>query len=120
MPEAMDAAPVTEGLGQGLAHGDAHVFVGVVIVDVGVAAGPDLQIHQPVAGQLVEHVIQERHTGGHRAAAAAVEVQVHLHIGFTGDAVDLAAAHGTDLQEALIMPRLGPCCDDACQASILM
>jgi hypothetical protein len=63
-------AAIPQGLGQGLAHGDAHIFVGVVVVDVGVADGADLQIQQPVAGQLVEHVVEEGHTRGHLAAAA--------------------------------------------------
>jgi hypothetical protein len=90
----VDAAPVAQGLGQGLAEGDAHVFVGVVIVDVGVAPGADLQVDQPVAADLVEHVVEERHTGAHRALARAIEAERHPHIGFAGDAVDRAGAHG--------------------------
>jgi len=92
--EATDAAAVGEGLGQGLAQGDAHVLVGVVVVDVGVAAGGDLQIQQAVAGDLVEHVVEERHAGGHLSAAGAVKIEGHVHIGFTGDPMDLAGALG--------------------------
>ena len=44
MAEALDAAAIAEGLGQGLADGDAHVLVAVVVIDMGVAAGSDLQI----------------------------------------------------------------------------
>ena len=45
-----------------------------------------------MAGELVQHVIQEGHTGGHLAAAAAIEVEGHPHIGFTSNAMDLADA----------------------------
>jgi hypothetical protein len=59
---------------------------------VGIPLGADLQIQQAVAGELVEHVIEEGHTGAHPTTAAAIEAQVHAHIGFTGDTVDTAAA----------------------------
>ncbi len=45
-----------------------------------------------MAGELVQHVIQEGHAGGHLAAAAAIEVESHPHIGFASYAVDLADA----------------------------
>ena len=45
-----------------------------------------------MAGELVQHVIQEGHTGSHLAAAAAIEVESHPHIGFASYAVDLADA----------------------------
>jgi predicted ribosomally synthesized peptide with nif11-like leader len=89
----MDAAPVAQRLGQGLTDGDAHIFIGVVIVDVGVAHRVHLQIDQAMAADLVKHVIQKRHAGVRLAAAGAIEVQLHAHIGFTGDAVDVAATH---------------------------
>jgi hypothetical protein len=92
MAKALDATAIAEGLGQGLADGDAHVLVAVVVIDVGVAAGTDLQVEEPVAGELVQHVIQEGHAGGHLAAATAIEVEGHPHIGFTSDAVDIADA----------------------------
>ena len=40
----MDAAPVPQGLCQGLPHGNPHVLIGVVIVDVGVSHRIDFQI----------------------------------------------------------------------------
>jgi hypothetical protein len=46
-----------------LAHRDAHVFHGVVAVDVQVALGIDLQVDQAVAGDLVEHVVEEADAG---------------------------------------------------------
>jgi predicted ribosomally synthesized peptide with nif11-like leader len=89
----MDTAPVAQRLGQGLADGNAHIFIGVVIVDVGVAHRVHLQIDQPMAADLMEHVIQKRHASVRLAAPGAIEIELHAHIGFTGDAVDLAATH---------------------------
>jgi hypothetical protein len=60
----------------------------VVVVDVGVARGGDLQIDQAVAADLVEHVVEEGHAGGHLAAAGAIQANAHPHVGFAGDAVD--------------------------------
>jgi hypothetical protein len=94
MAEAVDAAPIAQGLGEGLAHGDAHILIGVVVVDMGVARGLDLQVDQPMAADLVEHVVEKRHPGAHLAAPAAIEAQGHTYVGFAGDAVDLTDAGG--------------------------
>ena len=45
-----------------------------------------------MAGEPVQHVIQEGHAGGHLAAASSIKVEGHPHIGFTSNAVDLADA----------------------------
>jgi predicted ribosomally synthesized peptide with nif11-like leader len=46
-----------------------------------------------MAADLMEHVIQKRHASVRLAAPGAIEIELHAHIGFTGDAVDLAATH---------------------------
>jgi hypothetical protein len=92
--EPLDAAPVAEGLGQGLAEGDPHVLIGVVVVDVGVALGADLQVDQTVAADLVEHVIEEGHAGGQLLAAGAIEIDAHTDPGFGGIAADFGGSHG--------------------------
>ena len=89
LPESMDSAPITQSLGQGLAQGDAHILIGVMVIDVRVTNGMDLEINQSVAADLMKHVIQKRHTGAHLATAAAVEIQTHPDIGFAGDPVNL-------------------------------
>ena len=48
----------------GLAQGDADIFDRVVAVDVQVACGLDVQVDQPVAGNLIEHVVKKADTGG--------------------------------------------------------
>ena len=56
---AADALLVADGLGEGLAEGDADVLDGVVIVDMQVALALDVQVDQAVAGDLVHHVVEE-------------------------------------------------------------
>jgi hypothetical protein len=46
-----------------------------------------------MAADLVEHVVEERHTGAGLAAARAIEVEPNPHIGFAREAVDLTCAH---------------------------
>ena len=89
LTESVDPAPISQGLGKGLAQSDAHILVGVMVVDMCVTNGMDIEINQSVAADLVKHVIKKRHTGAHLATAAAVEIQTHPDIGFAGDPVDL-------------------------------
>jgi hypothetical protein len=42
-----------------LAQRDAHVFHGVMAVDVQIAFGMDTLINQTMAGDLVQHVVKE-------------------------------------------------------------
>ncbi len=60
---AGQALLVADRLGKGLAQGDAHVLDGVVAVDVQVALGLDLEVDSAVAGDLVEHVVEEADAG---------------------------------------------------------
>ena len=50
----------------------------------------DLQVDQAMAADLMEHVIQEGHAGAGLALAGSVQIQPHLHVGFTGDSVDFS------------------------------
>jgi uncharacterized protein YqfA (UPF0365 family) len=79
-------------LGQGLAEGDAHILVGVVVVDVGVALGADLQIDQAMAADLVEHVVEEGNASRDLAVAPSIQAKAHPHVGFACGAVDPACA----------------------------
>ncbi len=47
----------------------------MVRVDLDVAGGLDAQVDPPVLGQLVQHVVEERHPGAHVGHAGAVEVK---------------------------------------------
>ena len=101
MTEAMNAAPVAKGLGEGLSHSDTHILIGVVVVDMGVARGIDVQIDQTMTADLMQHVVEKRHSGDGVALPRAIEIQPDPHIGFAGDAMDLTCAHGSRAPEAL-------------------
>ena len=75
VPDEDQQGAALEGPGQGLTEGDAHILIGVVVIDVGIAGGLDVQIEKAMAADLVEHVIQERHPGAGLAPAGAVEVE---------------------------------------------
>ena len=55
---------VADSLRHRLSQSDAHVFHGVVSVDVQIAGGFDGQIDQAVARDLVEHVVKKTDAGG--------------------------------------------------------
>ena len=78
VPEAADAAFVAEGLGEGFAEDEGRVFDRVVIVDVRVAGGDDVQIDAAMTGDDVEHVREEANRRLD-ARVRTVAVQVHGH-----------------------------------------
>jgi len=53
-------------------------------IDVQVTLSADIEINQPVAGDLVEHVVEKRNTGIQFLLAGTVEVQRHPYLGFAG------------------------------------
>ena len=102
----MDATPVAKRLGQGLPHGNAHVLIGVVIIDVGIAHRIDLQVDQAMAADLMKHVVEERHTGAGLALAGAIQIQTHIHISFTGDPMDRSLTCHHSTFSSLIVPHI--------------
>ena len=54
-----------------------------------------LQIDEPVARDLVEHVIEERHATGEISLAGAVEVDGHLDLRFERVETDATAPMST-------------------------
>ena len=100
---AADAGFVAQRLFQRLAEGDADVFDGVVVVNVGVTFAGDVEIDHAVAGDLIEHVFEEGHACIEVAFAGAVEVQGKGDLGFVGvagdgdDAVAFAGGKGCGL-----------------------
>ena len=86
---AADAALVAEGLRERAAEGDADVLDGVVVVDVEVAGGAGREVDERVAGELVEHVVEEADAGLVVVPAGAVEVERDRERGLGGLAGDL-------------------------------
>src|SRR5690349_6325722 len=91
---AANALLVADGLCNGLAKRDADVFDGMVVVDMRIAMRFDVQIDQPVTGDLVEHVIEERHARGQLLLTGAVQVDRCTDLRFAGVANDFRKAHG--------------------------
>lgn len=86
MAVAADAFLVADRLVHGLAQRDADIFHRVVGVDVQVAGGVDVEVDQAVPGDLIEHVIEERHAGLEAGLAGAVQIQADADLGFGGAA----------------------------------
>ena len=74
---AGDAFLVAQGLGEALAENNADILNRVMGIDVQVATCLHLDIEQPVARHLVEHVLEKGHSGLKTALARAVEIQRH-------------------------------------------
>ena len=85
---AEDSALVADRLGQRLTERDAGVFDGVVLIDVEVAFGFDREIEGAVAGNEIEHVIEETDAGGDFGCAATVEIQAQFNLRLVGFAID--------------------------------
>jgi hypothetical protein len=101
---ARDPLLVAERLHHRLAQHDAGVLGRVVEVDVQVALGLQRDIDQRVAGQLLQHVVEEADAGRNVVGARAVEVDAGLDLGLLGGAIDGGLPlHGSDALPA--MPR---------------
>ena len=60
---AQDAALVAEGAVEGFAQRDADVLDGVVLVDIEIAVALEFEIECAVAGEQLQHVIEEANAG---------------------------------------------------------
>ena len=65
---------VADGFIDSLTERDADILDRVVCIDMQVAPGFDIDIDQAVAGDLIDHVIEERYAGVETRFAAAVEI----------------------------------------------
>ena len=81
MAVAQNALFVANGLGYRLAQGNADILHRVVVIDVQVALGLDLQIHHPVTRDLVQHVLQKRHAGIKFGLPGAIQVHRYGDLG---------------------------------------
>ena len=99
---AGDAGHVAERLPHRLAERDADILGGVVIVDMEVALRLHGEIDARMAGQQVQHMIEEADPGGDIGRAGAVKIHRNLDIGFLGLALDGGLAHETGSPPARI------------------
>src|SRR4029077_9410558 len=61
---AHDAALVTKRLAERLAQRDPDVFHGVMLINIQIAGGFQLQVESPMAREKFQHMIEEADSGG--------------------------------------------------------
>ena len=93
MAKAIDPATITQGLLERLTNGNPNVLIGVMVVDMRIAACRDLQIDQAMAADLMQHVIEKRNTCAGMTAAAAVKPEPNTDICLACNSVNLPSAH---------------------------
>jgi len=91
---AGDATQITKRLTDRLAEHNARIFHRVMLINVQVALGFDLDVDEAVTGDLVEHVIEEADTGLDRSLSRSVKIDGRLDLGFARLARKGGATHG--------------------------
>jgi hypothetical protein len=66
----------------------------VVVVDMQVALADDIQVDQPVTGDLVQHVLKKRNTDIKSGLSGAIEVDRGFDLGFQSVALDRRLTFG--------------------------
>ena len=99
---AGDALLVAERRGHGLAEHDAGIFGRVVLVDVEVAFGLEGNVDQRMAGELLDHMVEEADAGRDVVGAGAVEIDRGGNRGLFGPAGDARPACGGALGVKLV------------------
>ena len=85
---AQNAALVAKGAIEGLAQRDAHVLDGMVLVNVEVSIAFEFQVECAVAGEELQHVIEEANAGGDLVLAAAFDGEMDGDTRLGGIALD--------------------------------
>jgi hypothetical protein len=79
---AHDALLVAKRLFESLSERDAYVFDRMVIIDVQIAAGADVEIECAVACDLLEHVLEKRDSGIKIRFSSPIEIERDADPGF--------------------------------------
>ena len=82
-----------ERLRERLAERDADVLDGVVLIDVEVAVGLQLQVEGAVPREQLQHVVEEPDAGLHLVAALALDAQRDVDPGLARVPLDHALPH---------------------------
>src|SRR4029077_8223557 len=83
-----------ERLRQRLAERDDHILDRVMIVDMAVAHGPNLDIDKGMTREVIEHMIEETNAGCNIGKARSIEVEADFDARLLRLAYDCALAHG--------------------------
>ena len=89
MAIAPDPRPVAQRPVDRLAQADAHVLGRVMPVNMQVARAGDRQVHQRMAGEQLEHVVEEPDPRRDLGPPLAVQVELQADVGLASLAHDL-------------------------------
>ena len=84
VPGAIDTLFGTQRLAQKLAQDEAHVFHGVVLIDIQITTRLQIQVEAAVPGEKLQHMVEEANAGRDFVSAMAVQIQAPADIGLGG------------------------------------
>ena len=84
---------VAQRFSQGLPQGDANIFNRMVRIDVQIALRFNFKVDHPMAGDLIEHVIEKWHARGELTPAAAIKIYADRNPGFEGISANFGLPH---------------------------
>ena len=79
-----DALLVTQRLIKCLPQCNTDILYGVVRIDVQIPFCGNGEVQQTMAGDLIQHVLEERHTGIQLRISAALQAQTDLYLRLKG------------------------------------
>ena len=83
---------VAKGLVEGHTEGNANVLISVVVINFEIALSLDVEVKEPVGGDLMEHVIKKGDASVGVTLASAIDVDGDGNVGFFGGAGDGGSA----------------------------
>jgi hypothetical protein len=95
-----NASFITNRFSKSLAQGDANIFHGVVIIDMGVAFGYNLEVNHSMASNLVKHMVQKGDARGQFSLTGSIQVNGDLDFGFRSVPGNVSLPHTSKRREA--------------------
>ena len=92
---AIDPAPCAERLRNGFTQSNAEVFDGVMLIDIEITRGADLEIERAVTRHQLEHVVEEADAGTNVVSPFSFDPEPDPDLGLTRLSVDYGTAHTT-------------------------
>jgi hypothetical protein len=89
---AVYAFAITQSLREELAHHNADVLHGVVLIDIKIALRFDCEIEAAMFGEQLQHVVEEPDSGGDTVLAPSFDAQVACYPRFFGVALNLSGS----------------------------
>src|SRR5262249_11056450 len=90
---AHDAALVAERAVKRFTQHDAYVLYRVVLIDVEIALGLELEVESAMTSEQLKHVIEKSYPGLHLISASALDCQIELDVGLRGGAMKCGFPH---------------------------